>query len=168
MLDARSIFSPVRRRKRGCTIKKLLFDSSTILRVPHAAVCFRTFLRALRWTLDSSVRQQRVRRQWQSVAAAHELASRAVETRELTASEARAAAVHEAAALAAAVLEAVAHEAAMHTAAARAVALRGTVQCVRQQPYARPSHQHGARLRTPFNDEDAAKKEEHDVAKKEE
>jgi hypothetical protein len=59
-------------------------------------------------------------------------------------------------------------------AAARAAAIRWSVQRVRQRPYAWPSRQRGARLRTPSDDEeeqdgldgDAAKKEEHDGAAK--
>jgi hypothetical protein len=125
-------------------------------------------------------------------AAACELATHAVEMRKVAASEARAAtsrataasgaALSEAAALAAAVREArAAHEARVHTATscaasaaarvARVVALCGSVRCVRQRPYARPSHQRGVRLHTPSDDEeeqDVVKNFEQDVAKKEE
>jgi hypothetical protein len=122
-------------------------------------------------------------------AAACELATHAVEMRKVAAraatsraTAASGAALSEAAALAAAVREArAAHEARVHTATscaasaaarvARVVALCGSVRCVRQRPYARPSHQRGVRLHTPFDDEeeqDVVKNFEQDVAKKEE
>jgi hypothetical protein len=52
----------------------------------------------------------------------------------------------------------------------RAVALRESVRCVRQRPYAGPSRQRGARLRTPSDDEEdgAAVKKEQDIVKMEE
>jgi hypothetical protein len=120
------------------------------------------------------------------VVAARAAAERAAVTREVAAHEASAA--REASAYAAAALEAAAREARATrevavlataarsaVAAARAAAIRWSVQRVRQRPYAWPSRQRGARLRTPSDDEeeqdgldgDAAKKEEHDGAAKE-
>jgi hypothetical protein len=119
------------------------------------------------------------------VVAARAAAERAAVTREVAAHEASAA--REASAYAAAALEAAAREARATrevavlataarsaVAAARAAAIRWSVQRVRQRPYAWPSRQRGARLRTPSDDEeeqdgldgDAAKKEEHDGAAK--
>jgi hypothetical protein len=86
----------------------------------------------------------------------------------------REAATSEATALARAAREVAAHTVAAREASAdaramRAVALCGSVRCVRQRSYARPSRQRGARLHTPSDDEEdgvAVKKKEQDVAKK--